>query len=126
MFDIVEDLYVHSGAWADPIVVTAGLLFIAGWIMMFTVRMVKRFILFTVIALVLPNAIGFVGYIETADSFHEAVVERGVEMGEEVKEAAEDMEFSPLYLGLLSSLAAGAVGIGGIVRAGKRSRRVSA
>lgn len=120
MFEFLEELYAHSGEWGAPIVVSAIGLFVAGWVMMFTIRMVKLFILFTVIAIVLPNGIGVVGYVDELDDVQDAVVQRGEEITDEMEEAMEDLTVSPLYLGLLASLVTGALGVAGIVRSALR------
>lgn len=116
LVDSLKDLYIDTGAYGDPILITTLALMLAGSIMLFTVRLIKRFILYTVVALVLPNSIGFVGYLDQADSVRESVVERGEEMAEEAQEAIEDREFSSLSFGLLGSAFAVSVGIIGIAR----------
>src|SRR3972149_453434 len=95
MFEEFKELYVDSGMWAQPILISTLLLFVAGSVMMFTVRLIKRFVFYSLIALLLPNSIGFVGYLEEADSIQEAIVERGTELTEEVEESMEDLKFSP-------------------------------
>jgi len=117
MIEFIEDLYVHSGEWGDPIVISAAVLFVAGWFMLFTVRLVKRFVIYTILALVLPNAIGVVGYIDEAGDLRGTIVSRGEAMSDELEEAMEDMTFSPLYLGFLGSIMTAAVGGVGIIRA---------
>jgi len=120
MFDFVEELYANSGQWGDPILIATAVLFVVGWVMLFTVRLIKRFVFFTIIALVLPNSIGVVGYMDEVGDLQEAVVSRGEEITEEMEDAMEDLTFSPLYLGLLGSLMAAAVGGVGIMRAARR------
>ena len=122
MIQDLLDLYSNSGDWGDPILLVTGVLFAAGWVMLFTVRLIKKFILYSLVALILPNSIGMVGYVESAGDLHEAVIERGQELSEEVLESAEDLTFSPLYLGMLGSVLTLALGITGILRArGKKN-----
>lgn len=116
MFEELKELYIDSGFWAHPILLATVLLFVAGSVMLFTVRLIKRFILFTLIALFLPSGIGFVGYLEEADSIQEAIVERGADITEEMLESAEELTFSPLYLGVLGSLATVGLGLAGILK----------
>jgi hypothetical protein len=120
MIQDLLDLYSNSGEWGDPIVLVTGILFAAGWVMLFTVRLIKKFILYSVVALILPNSIGLMGYVESAEDLHEAVIERGEELSEEIMESAEDLTFSPVYLGMLGSVLTLAVGITGILRARKK------
>ena len=103
MFEELKELYVDSGVWANPILISTAGLFVAGSVMLFTVRLIKKFIFYSLIALILPNAIGVVGYLEEADNIQEAIVERGEAISEELAESAEDISFSPLYLGFVGS-----------------------
>ena len=116
------DLYESSGAYGDPILIATLALLLAGSVMLFTVRLAKRFVLYTIIALVLPNSIGFVGYLDTADSIQESVVERGEEMAEEAKDAVDDQELSSLSFGFLGSALAVSLGLIGMVRLTHRKR----
>lgn len=116
------DLYADSGAYGDPILIATLALMLVGSFMLFVVRVVKRFILYTIVALVLPNSIGFVGYLDQADSVRESVMERGEQMAEEAQEAIEDREFSSLSFGLLGSALAVSIGLVGIVRLGLRKK----
>jgi len=102
--------------WAQPILISTLLLFVAGSVMMFTVRLIKRFVFYSLIALLLPNSIGFVGYLEEADSIQEAIVERGTELTEEVEESMEDLKFSPVYLGMAGSALTVLLGLAGIAK----------
>lgn len=122
MIQDVIDLYANSGEWGNPILLVTGILFAAGWVMLFTVRLIKKFVLYSIIALVLPNSIGFMGYVESAEDLHEAVIERGEELSEEITESAEDLTFSPVYLGMLGSLLTLALGITGIVRSKRKEQ----
>lgn len=112
----LQELYTDSGIWAHPILISTLILFAVGWFMLFTVRLVKKFIFYSVIALLLPNSIGVVSYLEETDDLQEAVLERGKEMKEELMESAEDLSFSPLYLGLIGSGLTVLVGLVGIVK----------
>ena len=116
MFEEFKELYVDSGMWAQPILISTLLLFVAGSVMMFTVRLIKRFVFYSLIALLLPNGIGFVGYLEEADSIQEAIVERGTELTEEVEESMEDLRFSPVYLGMAGSALTVLLGLAGIAK----------
>lgn len=116
MFEEFKELYVDSGMWAQPILISTLLLFVAGSVMMFTVRLIKRFVFYSLIALLLPNSIGFVGYLEEADSIQEAIVERGTELTEEVEESMEDLKFSPVYLGMAGSALTVLLGLAGIAK----------
>jgi hypothetical protein len=120
MPEFLEQFYAGSGVWGDPILIVSGALFLVGWVMMFLVRMVKRFVYFTLLALLLPNSIGVVGYIQEGASMGEAVVERSEEVTEELQGSLEDMSFSPIYLSLISSLLAASVGIAGAIRLMRR------
>jgi len=122
MIEELRELYVISGPWANPILISTLILFLAGSVMLFTVRLIKRFILFTIVALVLPSGIGFVGYLEEVDSLEEAVVERGAEFTEEMIESAEELSLNPIYLGILGSVVAVGIGIAGIVKIGLSGR----
>jgi hypothetical protein len=123
MIDQLKDLYVHSGAWADPILISTIALFVVGSIMLFTVRLIKRFIFFSLVALLLPNSLGVIGTLQETDSVKEAITKQGEELKSQLSESIEDFRFSPLYLGMLGSgvtlLLAGA----GIARARKHSKR---
>src|SRR3972149_6921601 len=116
MFEEFKELYVDSGMWAQPILISTLLLFVAGSVMMFTVRLIKRFVFYSLIALLLPNGIGFVGYLEEADSIQEAIVERGAELTEEVEESMEDFIFPPVYLGMEGSAPTVLLGLAGIAK----------
>jgi len=116
MIEELSELYVNSGVWASPILISTAGLFVAGSVMLFTVRLIKKFIFYSLIALILPNAIGVVGYLEEADSIQEAIVERGEEISEEITESVEDMSFSPLYLGFIGSGLTVLLGIAGIAK----------
>jgi hypothetical protein len=116
MIEELKELYVDSGVWASPILVSTAGLFIVGSVMLFTVRLIKKFILYSLIALILPNTIGVVGYLEEADSIREAIVERGEEISEELSESAEDLTFSPMYLGFVGSGLTVLLGVVGIAR----------
>ena len=105
MIDQLRDLYTHAGAMADPILISTLGLFLIGSIMLFTVRLIKRFILFAVIALVLPNSFGVVGTLQEADNIQEAITKQGEQLSEDVQDSIEDFRFSPLYLSLLGSAA---------------------
>src|SRR3972149_1514369 len=95
MFEEFKELYVDSGMWAQPILIST---------------------------LLLPNSIGFVGYLEEADSIQEAIVERGTELTEEVEESMEDLKFSPVYLGMAGSALTVLLGLAGIAK-GRLKRR---
>lgn len=116
LFEPLIDLYQDAGAYGDPILVATLALMLVGSVMLFFVRLVKRFIFYTLIALILPNSIGFVGYLDNADDVQEAVVERGEAMTEEVEEAVEDRELSALSFGFLGSALAVSLGLVGMVR----------
>ncbi len=116
IIDGLKNLYADSGAYGDPILIATLALMLAGSIMLFFVRLIKRFVFYTIVALVLPNSIGFVGYLDQADSVREAVVERGEEMAEEAQEAVEDRELSSLSFGLLGSALAVSLGLAGMLR----------
>jgi hypothetical protein len=126
MPDQLTDLYTSSGAYADPILfITVGLL-IVGSVMMFVVRLIKQFVLYTIVALVLPNTVGVIGYIDSVQSAQEVIVERGEELGDDVAEAVddalEDNEFSPLMLGFIGSGITACLGIAGVVSRSRKSR----
>lgn len=116
MIETLKQLYEHSGAWADPILVSTLLLFLAGSIMLFTVRLIKRFIFFTILALLLPNSIGVVGTLQETGNLKDAVIERGEQISDQVKESIEDFRFSPLYLGLLGSAVTVLLGAAGVAK----------
>ena len=122
MLDELRQLYVDSGFWAQPILLTTLVLIVAWTIMMFTVRMIKRFIIFSAISFLLPNALGLVGYIEKAGDVKEAIVERGEKLSGELRKPIEDIEFSPLYLGLLGSAVTVVLGVAGVARVHRRNR----
>jgi hypothetical protein len=122
MFDELKQLYLDSGFWAQPILLTTLALMVAWTVMMFTVRMIKRFVIFSVIAFLLPNAMGLVGYIEKAGDVKEAIVERGEEIKGELKKPLEDIEFSPLYLGLIGSAVTVVLGVVGVARVHRKNR----
>jgi hypothetical protein len=122
MPEFLEELYSNSGVWADPILIVSGLLFVVGWLMLFIVRMVKRFVYFTLIALILPNGIGIVGYLEEGAALHEAVIERGEQLTDEMEESIEDLSFSPIYLSLAGSVLAAMVGVAGMARASRKKK----
>jgi len=122
MIEELRELYIDSGVWAQPILISTIVLFVAGSIMMFTVRLIKRFVFYSLIALILPNAIGFVGYLEEADSIQEAIVERGTDLSEEMQESLEDMRFSPVYLGMAGSALSVLLGLAGIARLSLRKK----
>ena len=119
MIQDLLDLYSNSGDWGDPILLVTGALFAAGWVMLFTVRLIKKFILYSIVALVLPNSLGIMAYVESAEDLHEAVIERGEELSDEIAESAEDLTFSPVYLGMIGSILTLSLGITGILRARK-------
>ena len=116
MIEDLMELYSHSGEWGDPIVLSTLLLFVTGWIMLFTVRLIKKFVFYSIVALLLPNSIGVIGYVETVADLQESVLERGEELHEELVESAEDLTFSPIYLGLAGSFITLALGIAGIMK----------
>ena len=120
MIDELVNLYEHSGEWADPILLSTSMLFVAGWIMLFTVRLIKKFVIYSVVALLLPNSIGLVGYVETAEDLQEAVLERGEEISEEIVDSAEELVFSPIYLGLAGSILTLALGVAGMFKSRKK------
>ena len=123
--DLLErlmQLYANAGAYGDPILIATLVLLLAGSVMLFFVRLVKRFVLYTLIALLLPNSIGFVGYLDQADDLQEAVVERGEAMREELTEAVEDRALSSLSLGFIGSALAVSLGLVGMARLTLRKR----
>ncbi|HEY6952101.1 MAG TPA: hypothetical protein VI758_06815, partial [Bacteroidota bacterium] len=103
MLEGIKDLYMQSGVWGQPILISTLVLLLAGWVLMFTVRLIKRFIMFSIIAFLLPNIIGVIGYVEKSGDVKEAIVERGKELSSEMTNSVEDIEFSPMYLGLIGS-----------------------
>ncbi len=123
MLEQLKQLYVDSGFWAQPILLSTLVLVVAWTVMMFTVRVIKRFVLFSIVALLLPNGIGLVGYIEKGNDLKEAIVERGEEISGEIRKPLEDMEYSPMYLGLISSGVTVVLGIVGIARVHRKHRR---
>lgn len=122
MLDDLKQLYMDSGLWAQPILFSTLALIMAWTIMMFTVRMIKRFIVFSAIAFLLLNGIGLVGYIDNAGDVKKAIVERGEELSGELRRPIEDIEFSPLYLGLIGSAVTVALGVTGMARVHRRNR----
>lgn len=122
MLDQLKQLYVDSGFWAQPIFLSTLILLVVGSIMMFTVRLIKRFILFSIIALFLPNVFGVIGYIEKTGDVKEAIVERGEAISGEMKKPLEDIEFSPMYLGLIGSAVTVVLGVVGIARVHSKNR----
>lgn len=116
MLEDLAELYAHAGEWGDPILITTSGLFLAGWVMLFTVRMVKKFVLYSIIALLLPNAVGIVGYVESVEDLEEAVLERTEELSGSAADAMEDFSASPLYLGLIGSLLTLIPGLLGLMR----------
>lgn len=118
----LTDLYENAGAYGDPILIATLALMLVGSAMLFVVRLVKRFVLYTVIALLLPNSIGVVGYVDQADDVREAIVEHGETMADEAREAVEDREWSSVSFGLLGSALAASLGLVGIVRLSLRKR----
>jgi hypothetical protein len=118
----LTDLYENAGSYGDPILIATLALMLVGSAMLFVVRIVKRFILYTVIALLLPNSIGVVGYVDQLDEVHEAIVEHGETMANEAVEAVEDREWSTISFGLLGSALAASIGLIGIVRLLMRKR----
>lgn len=125
MFEELKELYIDSGVWAQPILITTLVLFLAGSVMMFTVRLIKRFIFYSLIALILPNAIGFVGYLKETDTIQEAIVERGAELSEEVQDSMEELRFSPIYLAMAGSALTVLVGLTGIIKLALRRKQNS-
>ncbi|MEX2116695.1 MAG: hypothetical protein WEB37_07405 [Bacteroidota bacterium] len=123
MIQDLLDLYSNSGEWGDPILLVTGVLFAAGWVMLFTVRLIKKFVFYSIIALVLPNAVGISGYVENLDDFQERIVERGKELSEEMLESAEDLAFSPIYFGLAGSVLTLTLGIAGIIKTRRRKTK---
>jgi len=126
MFEEFAELYTNAGEWGDPILLVTGALFAAGWVMLFTVRLIKKFILYSIVALVLPNSIGITGYVDNVDDLdelQESLVERGEEMSEEILESAENLTFSPIYLGLAGSILTLVLGIAGIIKTRRRKTK---
>lgn len=119
MLENLAELYTHAGEWGDPILIATAALFLAGWVMLFTVRMVKRFVLYSVVALVLPNAVGIVGYVESIEDFEETVLERAEDLSGSAGDAMEDFSTSPLYLGLIGSFLTLIPGLLGLMRSRK-------
>lgn len=122
LYETLTDLYADSGAYGDPILIATLALMLVGSVMLFVVKLVKKFVFYSIIALVLPNSIGFVGYLDEADTIQETVVERAEEMTEEAREAIEDRELAPLSFGLYGSIAAVAVGLVGMLRLSLRKK----
>ena len=116
MIDQLTQLYKDAGSWAPPILLTTATLMVAWSIMMFTVKMIKRFVIFSVIAFLLPNAIGLIGYVEKAGDVKDAIIERGEEIRSDLRKPLGDIEYSPVYLGLIGSGATVVLGIVGIAR----------
>lgn len=121
MIEELSELYVQAGEWGDPLLLTTAALFFAGWIMLFTVRVVKRFVLFSVVALILPNSIGLAGYLDSLEDLEEAVLERADELSETALDSADDVASSPLYLGLICSLLTLLPGLIGLAKARRAS-----
>jgi|GEM_PF-5627728 len=119
MLENLAELYTHAGEWGDPILIATAALFLAGWVMLFTVRMVKRFVLYSVVALVLPNAVGIVGYVESIEDFEETVLERAEDLSGSAGDTMEDFSTSPLYLGLIGSFLTLIPGLLGLMRSRK-------
>lgn len=103
MIETLKELYEHAGSWGNPILLSTLLLFIAGSIMLFTVRLIKRFVFLAILSLLLPNSIGVIGTLQETSDLKEAITKQGEEISDEVRESIEDFKFSPLYLGLLGS-----------------------
>ncbi len=122
MLDQLQQLYQDAGSWAPPILLTTLTLVVAWSVMMFTVRLIRRFIIFSVIAFLLPNAIGLIGYVEKAGDVKEAILEKGEEISGELQKPLEDIEYSPVYLGLIGSAVTVGLGIVGIARVHRRNR----
>lgn len=122
LLETITDLYENAGAYGDPILFATLGLMLVGSAMLFLVRLVKRFVLYTVIALLLPNSIGIVGYVDQADEVREAIVEHGQTMADEAREAVEDREWSSVSFGLLGSALAASLGLVGILRLTLRRR----
>ncbi len=122
LFKPLIDLYTASGAYGDPILIVTLALMLVGSVMLFFVRLIKRFVLYSIIALVLPNAIGIVGYLDEASDVKEAVVERGEQLSDEVQEAIDDRELSALSFGFIGSAVAVSLGLIGMVRLTVRKR----
>ncbi|MBI2620007.1 MAG: hypothetical protein HYW57_07985 [Ignavibacteriales bacterium] len=120
MIEQLTELYSQSGEWGNPIALVTAILFVAGWVMLFTVRLVKKFILYSIVALLLPNSIGFVGYLESVEDLPDAILERGEELSEEMVESVEDLSFSPLYLGLIGGALTLLPGVIGILKSARR------
>lgn len=118
----LTDLYENAGAYGDPILIATLALMLVGSAMLFVVRLVKRFVLYTLVALLLPNSIGVVGYLDQADDMREAIVEHGETMADEAREAVEDREWSAVSFGLLGSAAAASIGLAGIIRLLRRKK----
>jgi hypothetical protein len=118
----LTDLYENAGSYGDPILIATLALMLVGSVMLFFVRLIKRFVLYSVIAFLLPNSIGVVAYLDQADDVREAIVEHGETMAEEAREAIEDRAMSSLSFGLLGSAVAVSLGLAGIVRLTLRKR----
>jgi hypothetical protein len=116
------DLYDNAGAYGDPILIATLALMLVGSVMLFFVRLVKRFVLYSIIALVLPNSIGLVGYLDQASDVREAIVERGEQLSEEAQDAIDDRELSALSFGFIGSAVAVSLGLVGMVRLTLRRR----
>ena len=122
LIETLTDLYADSGAYGDPILIATLALMLVGSVMLFFVRLIKKFVFYAIIALVLPNGIGFIGYLDEADNIQETVVEQAEEMTDEAREAIEDRELAPLSFGLYGSIAAVAVGVLGMARLSLRKK----
>ena len=122
LIETLTDLYADSGAYGDPILIATLALMLVGSVMLFFVRLIKKFVFYAIIALVLPNGIGFIGYLDEADNIQETVVEQAEEMTDEAREAIEERELAPLSFGLYGSIAAVAVGVLGMARLSLRKK----
>ena len=122
MIDQLTQLYQDAGSWAPPILLTTLTLMVAWSVMMFTVKVIKRFIVFSVIAFLLPNAIGLIGYVEKAGDVKEAIIERGEAISSDLHKPLEDIEYSPVYLGFIGSGVTVVLGVVGIARVHRKRR----
>jgi hypothetical protein len=118
----LTDLYENAGAYGDPILIATLALLLVGSVMLFIVRLAKRFVLYSIIALLLPNSIGVVGYLEQTEDVKEAIVESGQTLADEAREAIEERAVSSLSLGFLGSAVAVSLGLVGMVRLTLRRR----
>ncbi len=122
MLDQLNQLYTDAGSWAPPILLTTLGLMVAWSIMMFTVKMIRRFIVFSVIAFLLPNAIGLIGYVNKAGDVKDAIIERGEQISSDLRRPLGDIEYSPVYLGLIGSGVTVVLGVVGIARVHRKHR----